>query len=105
MSEPAKDEAELVEWVADAMWGKSHEGYNYLDISNLPAIIIAGIREAGWAVVPVALMENAVDELEENANGSYPHRDAYPEEMRRYMRDMELPTAIRAMLAAAPGVK
>jgi len=44
------------------------------------------------------LMENAADELAENASGSYPHRDAYPDEMRRYMRDMELPNAIRSML-------
>jgi hypothetical protein len=44
------------------------------------------------------LMEEAVEELAENASGSYPYRDAYPDEMRRYMRDMELPRAIRAML-------
>ena len=44
------------------------------------------------------LMEEAVEELAENASGSYPYRDAYPDEMRRYMRDMELPDAIRAML-------
>jgi hypothetical protein len=44
------------------------------------------------------LMEDAAEELAENASGSYPHRDAYPDEMRRYMRDMELPNAIRSML-------
>ena len=44
------------------------------------------------------LMEQAAEELAENASGSYPYRDEYPEEMRRYNRDMELPAAIRAML-------
>ena len=44
------------------------------------------------------LMEQAAEELAENASGSYPYRDKYPEEMRRYNRDMELPAAIRAML-------
>jgi hypothetical protein len=44
------------------------------------------------------LMEEAAEELAENASGSYPYRDEYPEEMRRYNRDMELPTAIRALL-------
>jgi hypothetical protein len=44
------------------------------------------------------LMEEAAEELAENASGSYPYRDEYPEEMRRYNRDMELPRAIRAML-------
>jgi hypothetical protein len=44
------------------------------------------------------LMEEAVEELAENASGSYPYRDEYPNEMRRYERDMELPRAIRAML-------
>jgi hypothetical protein len=44
------------------------------------------------------LMEQAAEELAENASGSYPYRDEYPEEMRRYNRDMELPAAIRALL-------
>jgi hypothetical protein len=44
------------------------------------------------------LMEEAAEELAENANGLYPYRDEYPEEMRRYNRDMELPAAIRALL-------
>ena len=44
------------------------------------------------------LMEQAAEELAEKASGSYPVRDEYPEEMRRYNRDMELPRAIRAML-------
>jgi nitrogen fixation/metabolism regulation signal transduction histidine kinase len=44
------------------------------------------------------LMEQAADELAENASDAYPHRDAYPDEMRRYMRDMELPRAIWSML-------
>ena len=44
------------------------------------------------------LMEQAAEELAENASGSYPYRDKYPEEMRRYEREMELPRAIRAML-------
>ena len=44
------------------------------------------------------LMEEAAEELAENSSGSYPYRDEYPEEMRRYERDMELPRAIKSML-------
>ena len=52
------------------------------------------------------LMEEAAEELAENASGSYPYRDEYPEEMRRYNRDMELPRAICAMLRWwEPGTK
>jgi hypothetical protein len=44
------------------------------------------------------LMEQAADVLAENASGSYPYRDKYPEEMRRYEREMELSRAICATL-------
>jgi hypothetical protein len=44
------------------------------------------------------LMEQAAEELAENSSVSYSYRDVYPEEMRRYERDMELSRAIRAML-------
>jgi hypothetical protein len=99
MSEPAKDEAELIEWVANNVTWYSHHYY-----ANARSALDA-IRAAGWAVVPVALMEEAVEELEEMNDSHYHHREKYPDEQRRYERDMELPRAIRAMLAAAPGVK
>ena len=108
MTEPAKDEAELLERIARDLWGVPLEQFPFWNGKSYltdAAIALAAIRAAGWAVVPVVFIEQAVDELEESASGSYPHRDAYPEEMRRYERDMELPRAIRAMLAAAPGVK
>jgi hypothetical protein len=94
MSEPAKDEDELAHRVADTL----REYVPHINFHGEAIRAIAAIRKAGWAVVPVALMEQAVDELEENANGSYPYRDAYPKEQRRYERDMELPRAIRATL-------
>ena len=120
MSNVAKDEAELIERMAEGL----HNDYDL----NLPekyrgsfrtvrppescdiivgsvTAVLAAIRAAGWAVVPVALMEEAVEELEEMNDSHYHHREKYPEEQRRYERDMELPRAIRAMLAAAPGVK
>lgn len=44
------------------------------------------------------LMEEAAEELEEMNDSFYHHREKYPDEQRRYERDMELPRAIRAML-------
>jgi hypothetical protein len=58
--------------------------------------MLQAMRERLEQVRP--LMEQAAEELAENATGSYPYRDEYPEEMRRYNRDMELPAAIRALL-------
>jgi len=102
MSKPAKDKAELVEQVALAILD-----YGVINntISTLATSAIAAIRAAGWAVVPVTLIEQAVEELEEMNDSHYHHREKYPDEQRRYERDMELPRAIRAMFAAAPGVK
>jgi hypothetical protein len=56
MSEPAKDEAELIGRVARDLWEvplgqvPSWNGKSYLADA---AIAIAAIRAAGWAVVPV----------------------------------------------------
>jgi len=99
MSKPAKDEAELLEQVANNVtWYSHHPNANARNA-------IAAIRTAGWAVVPVTLNEQAVKELEEMNDSHYRYREKYPDEQRRYERDMEFPRAIRAMLAAAPEVK
>jgi hypothetical protein len=45
-----------------------------------------------------AFMEDAADELEASINEQYKARDIYPDEMRRYERDMNLPRDIRATL-------
>jgi hypothetical protein len=120
MSEPAKDEAELVEMMAAAMAkhfsmnNAPHMSGNPLNrlgalelrrLNDATNAALAAIRAAGWAVVPVTLIEQAVEELEEMNDSHYHHREKYPDEQRRYERDMELPRAIRAMIAAAPGVK
>jgi hypothetical protein len=97
MSEPTKDEAELLERVRQAIW---HHGDGREDAEAA----LAAIRAAGWAVVPVALMEQAASALHEYI--IHEHRDWITwEQKRRFDRDMELPEAIRAMIAAAPGVK
>lgn len=46
MSEPAKDEAELMERVAEAL-------YDNYDLDLPMSFTLAAIRKAGWAVVPV----------------------------------------------------
>ena len=106
MSEPAKDEAELMERVAEAL-------YDNYDLDLPMSFTLAAIRAAGWAVVPqtkldclradnalllTSFMEKAAEELERVY-------DMYCSNHHQYERDMELPRAIRAMLAAAPGVK
>ena len=114
MSEPAKDEAvsELVENVArylfalewSSQWAEAtpdqQDSYREKACNTL-----AAIRAAGWAVVPVALLEEAASTLESLCDIEHIHRDKYPDEQRRYDRDMEFPKSIRAMLSAAPGVK
>ena len=44
------------------------------------------------------LMEEAVSDLEQQADADNPRRASYHIQMRRYERDMELPRAIRALL-------
>ena len=63
MTEPAKDEAELMEWVANNVTWYSHHYY-----ANARSAL-AAIRAAGWAVVPARLTEDmAYDTLRaENA--------------------------------------
>jgi hypothetical protein len=105
MSEPAKDEAELMERVVATLW--RYQGAHHAEIA------FAAIRAAGWAVVPqtkldclradnalllASFMEKAAEELEKVY-------DMYCSNHHQYERDMELPRAIRAMLAAAPGMK
>jgi hypothetical protein len=120
MSKPAKDEAELVEQMAMAMTkhfsmnNAPHMSGNPLNrlgalelrrLNDATNAALAAIRAAGWAVVPVALLEEAAFTLESLCDIEHIHRDKYPDEQRRYARDMEFPQSIRAMLAAAPGVK
>jgi hypothetical protein len=51
MSEPAKDEAELMERVAEAL-------YDNYDLDLPMSFTLAAIRAAGWAVVPAILTKN-----------------------------------------------
>jgi hypothetical protein len=96
MAEPAKDEAELI--------GRIAGGIIYLRGSDDIAVAaIRAIRAAGWVVVPVALMEEAIEELSATASANYSSRALYPDLMRRYNNEMELPNDIRA--AIEPEVK
>jgi hypothetical protein len=122
MSEPAKDETDLVQCMAKAMhdsvykgqtkWEDTRKFERYYREAEADAAL-AAIRAAGWAVVPqtkldclradnalllASFMEKAAEELEKVY-------DMYCSNHHQYERDMELPRAIRAMLAAAPGVE
>ena len=122
MTEPAKDETNLVQCMAKAMhdsvykgqtkWEDTRKFERYYREAEAEAALVA-IRKAGWAVVPqtkldclsadnalllASFMEKAAEELEKVY-------DMYCSNHRQYERDMELPRAIRAMLAAAPGQK
>ena len=82
MSEPAKDEAELLEQVANTVtWYSHHSNANARNA-------IAAIRAAGWAVVPVKPTDKMFEAGHEEALGGCGVIATY-----------------RAMLAAAPGVK
>jgi hypothetical protein len=128
MSAPAKDEAELMEWVGRAIW---HHGDGREDAE---AAIAGGeamddmhggifwVRADGGGLVSAtpgeacdeikrlraenarlrALLDEAADALEEYASDEYLHRDKYPSEMHRYKRAMEFPSSIRAALEVKP---
>jgi aspartate carbamoyltransferase catalytic subunit len=93
MSEPAKDEAELISTLS------------YEIGTRTARAALAAIRAAGWAVVPVALMDQLVEKHEELCDEYYYDRKKYADVKRRYEDDMKTASAIRAMLAAAPGLK
>jgi len=103
MSEPAKDEAELIERMAEGL----HNDYDL----NLPekyrgsfrtvrppescdiivgsvTAVLAAIRKAGWAVVPVEPTDEMFEAGHEEVLG-----------------DSGVIATYRAMLAAAPGMK
>jgi hypothetical protein len=101
MTEPAKDEAELVQRVADTL----REYVPHINFHGEAIRAIAAIRAAGWAVVPVALMDQLAEKFEELCDEYYYDRKNYADVKRRYENDMKTPSAIRAMLAAAPGAK
>jgi len=54
MSEPAKDEAELMERVAEAL-------YDNYDLDLPMSFTLTAIRAAGWVVVPVEPTEEMLD--------------------------------------------
>jgi hypothetical protein len=97
MSEPAKDEAELIEQVALAILD-----YGVINntISTLATSALAAIRAAGWAVVPVEptlqMLRRGLDDAGIN------WREASECEQ---LSDEEGLRIYRAMLEAAPGVK
>jgi len=102
MTEPAKDEADLVQCMAKAMHDSVYGGESaWMDVSKIEQsyremeadAALAAIRAAGWAVVPVEPTEEMLDIGTSHIfqPGATWHKcagDAY-----------------RAMLAAAPGVK
>ena len=51
------------------------------------------------------LLSECADDLESYINAEYPvnSRDAYPSVQRRYLRDMELVTRVRAKIAEGEG--
>ena len=84
MSEPAKDEAELIALIADVLssnsLGFTHHGQ--------AVRAIAAIRAAGWAVVPAE-----------------PTGEMFEAGHEEFWEGKGIVDTYRAMLAAAPGVK
>jgi hypothetical protein len=84
MSEPAKDEAELMERVAEAL-------YDNYDLDLPMSFTLAAIRAAGWAVVPVEPTDKMLESVLRADWASH--------------TDLHWADAYRIMLAAAPEVK
>jgi len=87
MSEPAKDEAELMERVAEAL-------YDNYDLDLPMSFTLAAIRAAGWAVVPVEPTEKM---LTAGIEADYVWR--------HNSENARIKIILQDMLAAAPGVK
>jgi hypothetical protein len=107
MTEAAKDEAELLERVVARHYTErliqdgARPGGTWFEMLLEDARCdLAAIRKAGWAVVPVALMDQAVEELELFCEIQFLHREKWPNEQIRYEHVMKLPRAIRAILEA-----
>ena len=109
MSKPAKDEAELMERVAEAL-------YDNYDLDLPMSFTLAAIRAAGWAVVPVEPteeMRRATWEAQYRFTNSGLENPKQEEVVQEFVRArMNAPRqreqdrlAYAATLAAAPGVK
>jgi hypothetical protein len=88
MSEPAKDEAELMDAMVDAIWEYLTPETRWTAKPYVERDLRAAIRAAGWAVVPVEPTEEMFDAG--HASSAHGHG---------------IVALYRAMLAAAPGVK
>lgn len=107
MSEPAKDEAALVARITGALW--NYQGAHHADI------VLAAIRAAGWAVVPMELTEEmrraAWKAQYRFANIAFPKPKSEKKMQQliqtrmddRYQQEQDR-MAYAAMLATAPGV-
>jgi len=94
MSEPAKDEAELLERVRQAIW---HHGDGREDAEAA----LAAIRAAGWAVVPVEATDEMLWAGENLPAPLWEMDNSDHSQFVLFLRRAEW----AAMLAAAPGVK
>jgi hypothetical protein len=87
MSEPAKDEAELMDAMVDAIWEYLTPEIRWTAKPYVERDLRDALRAAGWAVVPVEPTREML-------------RAGYDESGRRAVDGIW-----EAMLAAAPGVK
>ena len=95
MSEPARNEAELMERVAEAL-------YDNYDLDLPMSFTLAAIRKAGWAVVPVEPTEAMLWAADRAPAPTEEMDDPdHPQFVLFALRRAEW----AAMIAAAPGVK
>ena len=94
MSEPARNEAELMERVAEAL-------YDNYDLDLPMSFTLAAIRAAGWAVVPVELTDEMLWAADRAPAPTWEMDNPDHVDFVLSLRRAEW----AAMLAAAPGVK
>ena len=91
MNEPAKDEAELVDAMVDAIWEYLTPETRWTVKPYVERDLRAAIRAAGWAVVPVEPTDKMLEAVLRADWASH--------------TDLLWADGYRIMLAAAPGVK
>jgi hypothetical protein len=101
MSEPSKDEAELMDAMVDAIWEYITPETRWTAKPYVERDLRAAIRAAGWAVVPV----EATDEmLWAGENLPAPLWEMENSDHSQFVLSLRR-AEWAAMLAAAPGVK
>lgn len=89
---------DLVEQLRDYQkWMKNNNGQPSIDINDIDGNETFGAAADRIAELETLLRECA-DDIAQACHDDHPYRDEYPDQMRRYKRDMDIVYRVRAAL-------